>query len=163
MAKLDGKHKRFIVVSLAYYETPSQVAAAVKEEFNVVVTRQQVAFFDPTTRQSGNKKPSKELVDLFTQTRTKLDAEIDSIPIAKQAYRLLAIQRAFRGAEASNNKVLALQALKQAAEEIGGVYTNLRKLSGGGVGTHPIAVENVQSGLTHFYGGLVADKPATDA
>ncbi len=130
MAKLDGKHKRFIVVSLAYYETPSQVAAAVKEEFNVVVTRQQVAFFDPTTRQSGNKKPSKEYVDLFTETRATLDAKIDSIPINKQSFRLLAIQRIFRAAEASNNRVLALQALKQAAEEGGGAYTNTRRLEG---------------------------------
>ncbi len=141
MAKLHAKVKRFIVINLACMDTPTQVADAVKEEFGIVVSRQQVHNYD-TTRTYG-KDLSKDLRKLFDEMRAKFLAEIDKIPIANQAFRLRAIQRAFTRAEAAKNQVLALQALKQAAEESGGAYTNTRKLVGSK--TEPLVHEHRRS------------------
>jgi hypothetical protein len=44
MAALKEPVKIFIVQSLACFETPQQVVEAVKQEYNVEITRQQVAF-----------------------------------------------------------------------------------------------------------------------
>ena len=41
MAALNSEVKGFIVQALACFDTPSQVAAAVREEFGIEVTRQQ--------------------------------------------------------------------------------------------------------------------------
>ena len=42
MAALKSEVKSFIVQALACFDTPSQVAEAVKNEFGVVLSRQQV-------------------------------------------------------------------------------------------------------------------------
>lgn len=42
MATLKNEVKSFIVQALACFDTPSQVVESVKNEFGVVVTRQQV-------------------------------------------------------------------------------------------------------------------------
>ena len=48
MAALKSEVKSFIVQALACFDTPSQVAEAVKNEFGVVLSRQQVETHDPT-------------------------------------------------------------------------------------------------------------------
>ncbi|WP_080703047.1 DUF2280 domain-containing protein [Bordetella bronchiseptica] len=48
MATLSDAAKRFIVQAFACYDTPSQVAEAVKEEFGIDVPRNQVGQYDPT-------------------------------------------------------------------------------------------------------------------
>jgi len=50
MAALKNEVKSFIVQALACFDTPSQVSQAVKQEFDVDVTRQQVEQHDPTKR-----------------------------------------------------------------------------------------------------------------
>lgn len=123
------KVKRYIVRALACYDTPSQVAAAVKEEFGLTLPRQHVAVYDPTKQQG--RQLSKELVALFEQERQRFLAEVDAIPIANQSYRLRALNRLFRAAEEKGNAVLAATLLEQGAKEVGGAFTNTRKLEGG--------------------------------
>jgi len=48
MATLTDAHKHFIVQALACWDSPTQVAEAVREEFGVDVPRGQVAQYDPT-------------------------------------------------------------------------------------------------------------------
>ncbi|KTC33210.1 hypothetical protein AO265_35290 [Pseudomonas sp. ABAC61] len=48
MAALKNEVKSFIVQALACFDTPSQVVEAVKNEYGLVVTRQQVETHDPT-------------------------------------------------------------------------------------------------------------------
>ena len=50
MATLSNEVKAFIVQALACFDTPSQVAAAVREEFGIEVTRQKCEAHDPTKR-----------------------------------------------------------------------------------------------------------------
>lgn len=124
MAKLSEAEKRFIVQALACYDTPSQVAEAVKEEFGTVIDRGHVGFYDPT-KVSG-KELAKKWRDLFDATRTRFKQEVTEIPIAQRAYRLRAMHRMATKAEAMRNLPLALQVLEQAAKECGGAYVNRR-------------------------------------
>jgi hypothetical protein len=132
MAALDVKVKRYIVQALACFDTPSQVVAAVKEEFGLDVSRQQVATYDPT--KVNGRLLSKDLRALFTETRAKFRAEVEEIPIAQQSFRLRSLSRMHQRAEASGNAPLAAQLLEQAAKEIGGAYTDRRRIVGEGPG-----------------------------
>ncbi|MCS4063706.1 DUF2280 domain-containing protein [Pseudomonas sp. NPDC089408] len=122
MAALKNEVKGFIVQALACFDTPSQVAEAVKSEFGLVVTRQQVESHDPT--KASSKGLAKRWVTLFEDTRRRFREETADIPIANRAYRLRALGRMVEKAESMKNMALAIQILEQAAKEVGDVYLN---------------------------------------
>jgi hypothetical protein len=129
MAKIDDNVRRFVVQQLACYDTPTQVAEAVKEEFDgLVITRMQVASYDPTKHAA--KGLAKKWRDLFTATRAKFLDDVSQIPIANQAARLRSLERLLRQAEKNRNAPLAAQLLEQAAKEVGGAYTDRRRIIG---------------------------------
>ncbi len=132
MARLDEAVKRFIVQALACYDTPSQVAEAVKEEFGLVLDRAHVAVYDPT--KASGKDLSKKWRDVFFATRDAFKNEITEIPIAQRSYRLKVLQRIVSKAESMKNMPLALQVLEQAAKECGDMYVNRKPLDGDGKG-----------------------------
>lgn len=132
MAKLSEAEKRFIVQALACYDTPTQVAEAVKEEFGTVVDRGHVGCYDPT--KVAGKELAKKWRDLFTATREGFKREITEIPIAQRSYRLKVLQRIVSKAESMKNMPLALQVLEQAAKECGDMYVNRKPSDGDGKG-----------------------------
>lgn len=62
MAALKEPVKMFIVQSLACFETPQQVVEAVKQDYKIEITRQQVALYDPT-KVAGRKLSSQRWAD----------------------------------------------------------------------------------------------------
>lgn len=122
MAALSNEVKGFIVQALACFDTPSQVAEAVKNDFGVEVSRQQVESHDPT-KVSGKGLAAK-WVTLFHDTRKRFREDTAEIPIANRSYRLRMLGRLVEKAESSRNARLALQVLEQAAKECGDVYVN---------------------------------------
>lgn len=136
MATLTDAAKRFIVQALACYDTPTQVAEAVNEEFGFSLPRQQIAKYDPT-KVSGAQLAQKWR-DLFASTRERFRKEVSEIPIADQAYRLRTMQRLLDESIRRKNVVLASQLLEQAAKESGGMFTNKRELSGPNGGPIPM-------------------------
>jgi hypothetical protein len=124
MAALSNEVKAFIVQALACFDTPSQVAAAVREEFGIEVTRQKCEAHDPTKR--AGRDLAKRWVTLFEDTRKRFREETAEIPIANRAYRLRALGRIAERAETMKNLPLAIQVLEQAAKEVGDVYVNRR-------------------------------------
>ena len=144
MAKLNEAAQRFIVQALACYDTPSQVAEAVKEEFGLEITRQQAASYDPT--KAMGKTLARKWRDLFNETRDRFRKEVAEIPIADQAYRLRQLHRMVQEAMKRKNIVLAASLLEQAAKEQGGMFTNKREVSGpngGPIPTMPTTIELV--------------------
>jgi hypothetical protein len=139
MAKLTEAVQRFIVQALACYDTPSEVAEAVKEEFGLELTRQQVATYD-ASKTTGRTMAKKWRV-LFEDTRAAFRKEVSEIPIADQAYRLRQLDKIAQQAMKRKNVVLAAQMLEQAAKEVGGMYTNRREFTGKGGG--PIETANL--------------------
>jgi hypothetical protein len=128
MAALKDNVKLAIVQALACYDTPSQVAEFVKQEFGLTVPRQQVAMYDPT--KAAGRNLSEKLRQVFEATREAFLTDVASVPIAQQAFRLRVLQRSLEKAEASKNIPLVAQLLEQAAKEIGGALTNRRELTG---------------------------------
>jgi len=122
MAALQNDVKAFIVQALACFDTPSQVAQAVKEEFGVEISRQLCESHDPTKRAGSNL--AAKWVTLFHDTRKRFREDTAEIPIANRSYRLRMLGRLVEKAESSRNARLALQVLEQAAKECGDVYVN---------------------------------------
>lgn len=120
--------KRFIINALAAFDTPSQVVAAVKEEFGLDVTRQAVEGHDPTKHAGRSLAPKWR--EMFEAARTTFINEATQVPIAHRSTRLRALDRMAKAAEKRGNFPLAAQLHKQAAEEMGNAYTNRRELTG---------------------------------
>ena len=124
MAALNNEIKAFIVQSLACFDSPSQVATAVKDGFGVVVSRQQVETHDPTRKSS--KGLAKRWVTLFEDTRSGFRSEVVKEPIANRSMRLRALGRMLEEAEARGHIVMAMKLMEQAAKECGDIYTSRR-------------------------------------
>ncbi|AZF63773.1 DUF2280 domain-containing protein [Pseudomonas sp. LBUM920] len=124
MAALKNEVKSFIVQALACFDTPSQVVEAVKNEYGVVVSRQQVETHDPT--KSAGKGLAVKWVTLFHDTRKRFREETAEIPIANRAYRLRGLGRLAEKAENMRNLALTAQLYEQAAKEVGDVYVSRR-------------------------------------
>jgi hypothetical protein len=124
MAALQDEVKHFVVQALACYDTPSQVSAAVKDEFGLDVPRQQIATYDP--EKYVGRQLSQKWKTLFHDTRKRFREEQAEIPIASRAYRLRALGRMAQKAEDMKNIALAVQVIEQAAKEVGDMYVNRR-------------------------------------
>lgn len=122
MARLRKEVRLFIVRSLAVFNTPTETAKAVQEEFKITVTRQQCEGYDPTKRTGQDL--SAELREEFEITRQNFIDNPKRIPIANLTYRLERMQRIVENA--GKNNMLVLTTLEQAAKEVGGMYTNTR-------------------------------------
>ena len=141
MAALNNKVKAFIVQGLATYMTPSEVVEAVKVEFELDVTRQQVSNYNPEL--AAGLELSKKYKDLFFKFREDFNANIQAIPIANKAYRLTVLDRMAREAEKSKNRPLTASLIEQAAKEMGDIYVNRHSESdgkGGGENVQPVQV-----------------------
>lgn len=127
-AKLSDEVRTFIVQALACFDTPSQVVAAVNQEFGLKITRQSVEKYDPT--KVAGAKVAPKWRTLFEAARKSFIDDSSQIAIAHRSTRLRALQRMANLAENKGNLPLAASLHKQAAEEMGNAYTNRRELTG---------------------------------
>lgn len=119
MAAIKEPVKMFIVQSLACFETPQQVADAVKQRFGIEIERQQCENYDPTKYAGRNL--SKKLKDLFEQTRKDFRENVEDIAIANKAFRLRELQKMYD--DSGRNKRAKQNLLKQAFQETDGRVT----------------------------------------
>jgi hypothetical protein len=124
MPKLSEDQKIFIVERLAMYDTPTQVAEAVKEEYGFEIDRQAVNFYNPTV----GPKPAKRWVKLFEEVRERFKKSSAEIPIAQRSFRLRRLNQMALQAEKRGNYKLARELYEQAAKEVGDVFTNRQKV-----------------------------------
>ena len=143
MAALSDDVKAFVVQALACFDTPSQVAEAVKDEFGLVIPRQQVALYDPT--KATGKNLANKWRHLFEATRDEWRKGVTEVPIANRVFRLRALDRMAVKAERMRNLPLAVQIHKQAAQEVGDVYVNKGRAGGDAAGgEEPVATKVVR-------------------
>ncbi|MCU4495304.1 DUF2280 domain-containing protein [Acinetobacter ursingii] len=126
MAVLKKEIKLFIVRSLAVFNTPSETVELVHQEYGIKVTKQQCEKYDPTKRSGENL--SKELRIDFEKTRDMFLGKPENIPIANLSVRLQRYESQYQ--KHSKNRVAAMNILKQAAEDVGGKYTNKTEVTG---------------------------------
>lgn len=127
--QISEEVKRFIVRSLAVYETPSDVMLSVKEKFKVTLTRAGVQNYDPT--KVAGEDLSDDLKTLFFDTRKEFE-EKEIIPVSKKIVRLKKLGRYVEAFENFENYTAAAAVLEQIAKEGGGAFTNRRELTGRG-------------------------------
>lgn len=127
-AKLNREQQTYVVQALACFDSPSVVAAALRKDFSITLTPQSIEAYDPTKK--AGKNLALRWTAVFEETRKTFLEDTASIAISHRAVRLRALQRMADKAETSGNMVLASSLLKQAAEEVGGSYTNRRELTG---------------------------------
>ena len=129
--ELTEIEKRFIVKSLAVYETPSDVMASVKDKFKVTISRAGIQNYDPTKVAGEDLKD--ELKTLFFETR-KVFEENELLPLSRKNDRIRKLSRYVENAENFGNDVAAAAYIEQIAKEEGGMFTNKREISGAGGG-----------------------------
>ena len=137
--RLSDEVRTFIVQSVACFDTPSVVVAAVKKEFGEAVTPQAVEAYDPTKRAGRNL--SAKWRALFEETRKTFLEDTAAIGVSHRAVRLRALARLQETAEKQGNIALAAQLLEQVAKECGDAFTNRRELTGKNGG--PVQTEDV--------------------
>lgn len=125
MAELSEDVKQYIVQALACFDSPKTVSEAVEQEFGVKVERMQVAKYDPT--KVAGRNLSKKWRDLFEATREEWRKGAVEVPIANRIHRLRMLDRFANKLAGMKNYSGAMQALEQAAKEVGDVYTNRRQ------------------------------------
>ena len=128
MAQLKKEVKLFIVRALAVFNTPTQVAVLVNEEYALTVTKQQCERYDPTKR--AGQDLSVELKTEFEVTRKAFLNTPQNIPIANLSVRLQHYQHILE--RVGKNSVLAMKVLEQAAKDVGGQFTNKQDLTTNG-------------------------------
>lgn len=128
MAKLDENVKAFIVMELATYRSPTEVAGRVGELFGIEITRHQAYDYDPTG--AHGHKVAKKWKVLFGEAREAFKMEVMEISVTYRAYRLREISDMYLRAKRTGNLVLASSLLEQAAKEMGDSFTNRRELTG---------------------------------
>lgn len=126
--KIPEEVKIFIVQSLACFDSPSSVAASLKAEHGIAITRQAIESYDPT--KTAGRRLSPKLTAIFEATRDGFVEDLSKIGISHRSVRMRILDRMANKAEERGNSVLVAQLLKQAAEEMGGAYTNRRELTG---------------------------------
>ena len=144
MAALKEPVKIFIVQSLACFETPQQVADAVKQEYGIEVSRSQCQVYDPTKYSGRNL--SKKLKDLFDRTRKDFRENVEDIAIANKAFRLMELQKMYE--DSGRNKRAKQNLLKQAFQETDGRVTR-QEVTGANGGA--IKTENEQKATQPKY------------
>jgi hypothetical protein len=130
MARLNAPVQLAIVQALACYDTPTEVAAKVKADFGLDVTRQQIATYDHT--KAAGRNVSAKLRAVFDASRQAFLTDMQDIPISHLSVRLRMLQRLLEKAEERGNVAMAVQLLEQAAKECGGMFTNRREFMGKG-------------------------------
>lgn len=133
--ELPDEVKTFVVQALACFDTPSEVARAVKDDFGLAMSRQAVQAYDPT-KQAGADL-SAEFKALFEATRALFLKDTADIAVSHRSVRLRRLQRLADRAEAMGNLAMAASLLEQIAKEVGNVFTNKREI-GGDAETGPV-------------------------
>ena len=144
MAALKEPVKMFIVQSLACFDTPQQVVEAVKQEYDLEISRQQVALYDPT--KVAGRNLSKKLKDLFNRTRKDFRENIEDIAIANKAFRLRELQKMYE--DSGRNKRVKQNLLKQAFQETDGRVTR-QEVTGANGG--PIKTDNEHKPIQQIF------------
>lgn len=145
MARLKKVEKVFIVRSLAQFMTPTEVVAAIRENFKIEVSPQQVESYDPT--KTAGADLSQEFVDLFHEARKKyIDQPIYNIEAANDIVQLRVLSALFIKKQGNTRDAIKLS--DQIQKIVKGYYEKKIEITGAGGG--PIQTENENTNKHQF-------------
>lgn len=128
MPALSEEVQTFIVQAHACFRKPALIVRDVKAEFGLPLSREQVLFYHPE-RGGKSKRIAEKWRHIFAETRAAFLKGKVRVGIAHQSYRLSLLQRAADYYEEKGNYVLAAEMAERAAREVGGAYTNRRRVT----------------------------------
>lgn len=142
MAKLKAEHQTFIVAAIARYNKPTQVVRLVKDEYGIDIERQHVRFYNP----EQNPECPTQWRQLFEAERKNFLEDRSRIGIANKAYRLDRYGDLLDTILNSPrpNIPLALEVLKQAAQDEGGVFDAKKEDKGGAPPLPPSILDAIE-------------------
>lgn len=152
--KLTDDIRAFIVAQLAAYESPGDVAALVRQEYGIEVSRQTCESYDPN--KFAGRNLAKKWVALYQKARRDYMERTDDIPTANKAVRLRLLDEAARKAKRSGNHVLMASLLEQIAKEAGDAFSSKRTVAVTNAEGGALAVEHTGE-VTVAVKGSVAD------
>ena len=117
--KLSDDVKSFIAARNAIFDITGEVVRAVREEFGVAVSPQQVESYDPTKLKG--RKLAKKWRDLEA-TRRAFVKDCAGIPAAQKAVRIKNLERWSRRAAEMGNVVAAADIQEKIAKELANGY-----------------------------------------
>ncbi len=123
--KLTEEQRHFAVVLFAGFWQPKQVVKALKEEFDVQVSRQAVCAYSP----KHNPKVAEKWRIIYDAARAKFIDDQDSIAVSHLSHRQAVRDRIVRAAEESGDHATVLEALDRAAKDQGGLFTAKRQIA----------------------------------
>ncbi len=127
--KLNNEQKIFVLQRLACYDSPKEVADALREEYKVELTYQSVECYDPTKR--AGRTLAKTWRELFESTRKAFLEDVHShVPEANKAVRVRMLANSAKALKQRGNHIGAADMLERIAKELGNVHTNRRELTG---------------------------------
>jgi hypothetical protein len=140
--KLTDAHRAFVVQRIACFDSPKEVADALKAEHGVDITPQAVENYDPGKK--AGQTMAKRWRELHASTRKAfLDDVSLHIPEANKSVRIRELSKAARALKARGNYIGMADMLERVAKELGDVHTNRRELTGKGGG--PIAFNELSN------------------
>ena len=153
MSELTDEIKREIVLALARFDTPTEVAKRVREEFGVEVDSRQVGAYDPTRTyfEAGEKWR-----EIFDAARKAYIEDVSAVPIANQGFRLNELNRLYAEALKAKNRKLAADLMRQAAEEVGGALTNQRRVDVNRMGPSELGPDERRNALVDLLSRALA-------
>jgi hypothetical protein len=125
MQTLTDEIRTFIVKGLACFDSPTQVADAVKAHFGVEISRQHVYAYDP----KASQRMAPRWRELHAATRQAYLREVAEIGIADKTVRLAILDRMAHHTLANNHTTRTAALLEQAAKECGGIYESRRSIA----------------------------------
>lgn len=153
-SKLTHEMRAFLVQRLAVFDTPTQAAKALKDEFGVEIRRSSVEAYDPT-KKASKKYIAKQWEALFWATRERFLSKLEDIPAANRAVRIRKLARAADVFESKGNLLAMADMLERIAKEVGNVHTNRRELTGkdgGPIEVHDLTDDQMDRRLAQLLG-----------
>lgn len=152
---LPHKAKILVVTRLAQFASAVSIIAEVQEVFGVTMHRQHVYYYDPDRPYAGCGKKHRLL---HAEVRQRYLNDISDVGIAHQSHRLRTLQRLADKAEDREQWGAVQGLLKQAAEEMGGSFTNQRTVTHKGtMGMVHLNGEDAKAELAQRLGTVLAD------
>jgi len=124
--RLPSNVKQFIVINNACGSSPSQVAKAVKEVFGLDVSAQAVERYDPT--KTAGQSLSLPLKTLFREMQREFQTMVVKAGVADQSWRIAKLHLIAQHCFDQGNYQRTMEAMEQAAKDLGGVYTNKARI-----------------------------------
>jgi hypothetical protein len=125
MAELTTEQKHSIIVLLAHFRSPTEIAAHARQELGVELSVQQIVKYDPTR---AGYEAGEKWRPIFEAARESFLGDVLKVPLAHAAYRLNLLQEGVEAARKARNWKLVAELLTHAAKEVGGAFTNERQL-----------------------------------